>query len=254
MLQDFGDRTRQLHRLVDLGFPEFTRHVRRLDSEMATAILRACPTARAFEGVSVRHLARLRGAAGRSVGTELARTLIEAARISVGQHHGDAYRLQVRHCCEDLDVLRDRLRELDRGIKGTLEQHEVGMLLTTIDGIGPPTAARMIAELGDPARFRDARALAAYVGVIPALRHSGKHRPSSARLTAQGHARLRAALWMPTLVAVRYNPWLRQHYQRLLARGKTRKVALVACMHKLLLAVYSVARSRTPFVPRLGTS
>jgi hypothetical protein len=56
---------------------------------------------------------------------------------------------------------------------------------------------------------------------------------------------------MPTLSAVRCNPWLRAHYQRLIARGKLPKVALLACMHKLLLAIYSVAKHRQPFVPRL---
>ena len=53
---------------------------------------------------------------------------------------------------------------------------------------------------------------------------------------------------MPTLTAVRFNPWLRNHYQKLRARGKLPKVALVACMHKLLLAIYSVAKHRKPFV------
>ena len=65
------------------------------------------------------------------------------------------------------------------------------------------------------------------------------------------YARLRAALWMPTLSAVRHNPWLCAHYQRLRARGKSPKVALVACMHKLLLAIYAVAKHHMPFVAKL---
>lgn len=254
LMQDFGDRTRQLHRLVDLGFPEFTRHVRTLDSELATAILHDYPTARAFDGVSTRRLAQLRYDGRHLVGEELARTLIAAATGSVGQHHGEPYRLQVRHACEDLDLLRRRLRDLDRSIAAKLAEHEVGTLLTTIDGIGPHTAARIIAEVGDPAWFRDARALAAYVGVVPALKHSGKRQAMRAGLTPHGHAALRAALWMPTLTGVRRNPWLRQHYERLRARGKMPKVALIACMHKLLLAVHSVARHRTPFTPKLATT
>jgi transposase len=144
--------------------------------------------------------------------------------------------------------LRRRLRELDRDIDTKLSEHEVGRLLTTIDGIGPHTAAFVIAEVGDPAHFRSASALAAYVGAIPGLKQSGKRNPSRAALTPLGNARLRAALWMPTLSAVRFNPWLRAHYQRLRARGKLPKVALVACMHKLLLAIYSVAKHRKPFI------
>ncbi|MGH8622619.1 MAG: IS110 family transposase, partial [Burkholderiales bacterium] len=254
LLQDFGDRVRQLHRLVDLGFPEFTRYVKGLDSELASAILHDYPTAAAFRGVSAKRLAALRYDGRHQVGAELAGLLIAAAKHSVGHHHGEAYRLQVRYACEDLDILRRRLRQLDRDIAGTLGAHEVGTLLTSIEGIGPNTAARLIAELGDPAHFRSPGALAAYVGVVPALSQSGKRKNTRAPTTAIGNARLRAALWMPTLTAVRKNPWLRAHYQRLLARGKLPKVALVACMHKLLFAVYSVAKHRRPFVAHLTTA
>lgn len=251
LVQDFGDRTRQLHRLVDLGFPEFTRHVHTLDSERATAILHEYPTAEAFLGVTVARLARLRYDGRHKVGDELARKLIETAKVSVGRHHAPAYRLQVRYACEDLDLLRRRIRELDADIRSKLDQHELGDLLTTIDGIGSQTAARIIADAGDPAEFRSGDALASYIGIVPGLKMSGKRRPVHAGLTPLGNARLRAALWMPTLTAVRRNPWLRAFYQRLIARGKLPKVALIAAMHKLVLAIYSVAKHRRPFVPQL---
>ncbi len=248
LVQDFGDRVRQLHRLVDLGFPEFTRYVKSLDSELATAILQDDPTAQAFQGVSVKRLARLCYDGRHPVGAELAQALLEAASRSVGRHHGEAYRLQVRYACEDLGLLRRRLRTLERDIEKTLQDHEVGTLLTTIEGIGPQTAARLVAELGDPAAFRSAAALAAFVGVVPALRHSGKRTPTRAALTPLGHAPLRATLWMPTLTAVQRNPWLRAYYERLRARGKLPKVALVAAMRTLLIAVYHVAKHRRPFI------
>lgn len=250
-VQDFGDRVRQLHRLVDLGFPELTRYVRRLDSELACAILHDYPTARAFQGVSVKRLARLRYDGRHKVGDELAAQLVEAAKRSVGQHHGDVYRVQVRYTCEDLGVLRRRIRELERDIERKLGEHEVGTLLTTIAGIGPTTAARIIARLGDPAAFDSAGAVASFVGVVPAINQSGKKQGHRAGITSIGDGELRSALWMPTLVAVRKNAWLKAHYQRLLARGKLPKVALIACMRKLLTAIYSVAKHRRPFVPFL---
>jgi transposase len=251
LTQDFGDRLRQLHRLVDLGFPEFTRYVKTLDSELASSILHDYPTAQAFRGVSAKRLAQLRYDGRHKVGPELARELIEAAQRSVGSHHSEPYRIQVRFVCEDLDTLRRRLRGLDRDIDGKLAEHEVGSLLTSIEGIGPQTAARLIATLGDPADFRSAAALASYVGVIPGIKQSGKNRNTRAAITPIGNARLRAALWMPTLTAVRLNPWLKAHYEALRSRGKLPKVALVACMHKLLIAVYAVAKHRRPFVSRL---
>lgn len=249
--KDFGERLNQLHRAVDLGFPEFLNYVRTLESELATSILTAYPTAQAFAGISMRRLANLRYDGKHRVGEELAQRLITGAASSVGAHHGEPYRLQVRYACEDLDVLRRRLKSLDADIERQLAEHEVGTLLTTIDGIGPLTAALLIAELGDPAEFKSADALASYVGLTPALRQSGKKTTMRARISHIGNARLRARLWMPTIVAVTYNPWLRAFYLRLRSRGKPAKVALVASMRKLLAAIYSVARARKPFVPIL---
>jgi len=252
LVQDLGDRVRQLHRLVALGFPEFTRHVHTLDSDLATAILLQYPTARAFRGISPRGLAKMRYDGRHKVGEELARTLVDLARVSVGQHHGPAYRIQVRHFCQDIRLLKERLKALDEDIASTLKEHEVGSLLTTIDGIGTKTAAKLIAELGDPSHFRSAAALASYVGVVPATSQSGKRQTQRARLSPLGNARLRSALWMPVLTAVRKNPWLRAYYEGLRARGKLPKVALVAAMRKLLTAVHSVAKNRRAFVPMLA--
>lgn len=252
LMQDFGDRVRQLHRLVDLGFPEFTRYVHSLDSELAAAILHEHPTAEAFLGLPWKRLAKLCYDGRHQVGEEIAKGLVEAAKVSVGRHHGPAYRVQVRYACEDLDLLRRRLRQVDSDIQRTLGDHEVGTLLTTIDGIGPTTAARLIAEFGDISAFPNPAAMAAYVGCIPGLRQSGKRAPTRAGLTPHGNARLRAKLWMPTLTAVRKNPWLRAYYEGLRARGKLPKVALVAAMRKLLIAVHFVAKHRKPFVPILA--
>ena len=204
--QDFGDRERQLHRLLDLGFPEFPRYVRDVGSELATTILRAYPTAAAFRGVPVRRLGGLRYAGSQKIGAALAAALLEAAAASVGQHHGAADRVRVQDICEVLDVLRRRLRTLDRDIEGLLERHEVGTLLTTINGIGPQTAARLVAIFGDFSGVRSGAALACYVGAIPGLRQSGKRTSSRASLTPIGAARLRAKLYMPVLSAVHQTP------------------------------------------------
>jgi transposase len=250
-VQELGDHVRQLHRLVDLGFPEFTRHVKTLDSALATTILAEYPTAAAFKDARPGMLANMRYDGRHTVGRALASALIAAAKTSVGAHHSQAYQLQIRTLCEDISTLRQRLRRIEGEIDRTLQTHEVGKLLTTIDGIGPNSAARIIAEVGDPAAFQNAAALAAYVGVTPATNHSGKRQPLRAPISKLGKARLRHALWMPTLTAVRRNPWLRAFYQGLRARGKVPKVALIAAMRKLLAAIYSVAKNRRPFVPKL---
>ncbi len=143
---------------------------------------------------------------------------------------------------------RFSLAEIDRDISRIIDGHELGKLLLTVNSIGPPTAARIIAAVGDPARFKSASAFAAYVGVVPGLKQSGKQNARRAKLAPLGNARLRRALWMPVLGAVRRDPWLRNFFDRLKASGKPHKVALIAAMRKMLMAIYSVAKNRRPFV------
>ncbi len=155
---------------------------------------------------------------------------------------------------------RKRLVDIERDIDSLLERNEVGQLLLSvepkgspdIDGIGPQTAARIIAAVGDPAHFKSAAAFAAYVGVVPGLKQSGKNGSRRAACAPMGNARLRRALWMPVVGAVRRNAWLKPFYDGLIARGKPPKLALVATMRKLLHAAYSVTKNRRPFTIKLA--
>lgn len=254
LVQDLGDRTRQLHRAVDLGFPEFTRFVKDLSSAKATALLKRYPTAQAFAKARVGTVANLKYSGGKTIGRQCATEIIERAKISVGAHHSDPYTMQVAFFCEDIDAFRERIARLDRRMEQALEDHEVAQLLTTIDGIGPNTAARIVATLGDPAEFDSAKALAAYVGVAPRTNHSGFRRPRRAALSNLGAAQLRRMLWMPTLCAAKSNPLIAPYYARMKARGKQHKVALIAAMRKLLSLIYAVAKRRSPFVATLADS
>ena len=87
--------------------------------------------------------------------------------------------------------------------------------------------------------------LAALVGVAPLNRDSGTLR--GRRSVWGGRERVREALYMGTLVATRFNPTIKEFYKRLCARGKPKKVALVACMHKLLLILNAILKNRTPW-------
>jgi transposase len=250
-VQELGDKVRQLHRLVDLCFPELTRHIDDLGSHLATTVVARWPTADQLAKQSVNKVARVVYDGRREIGDELAKALVTDAKKSVGRHKGPTYVTEAEYLCEDISVLRSRLKRLEKSTNDTLAQHEVGTLLTTIDGVGETTAARLIAALGDPSDFRSPEALAAYVGLVPRVSHSGKRTPKHGALHPMGNAKLRAKLWMPILTAVRKNAWLKAFYDRLIANGKLPKVALTAAMRKLLAAVYSVAKNRKPFVARL---
>jgi transposase len=245
-VQDASDRVRQLHRLIDLAFPEVTSMLRDMRSRRPIAILRRYPSARMMAKADVNELAELVYDGRHRVGSELARTLVELAERSIGRDTATA-ELIVPQLCDDIERFRQRISELDRSIKAAVERHELGRLLTTIPGISTQCAARLLGEVGDPSKFKSGAALASYVGVVPATSSSGSRQPTSASISPIGNLRLRRALWMPVVAAIRCNPWLRAFYQRLVAAGKKPKVALIAAMNKLLRAVYSVARNRRPF-------
>jgi len=157
LTQDSGDRARQIHRLLDLGFPEFTRHVANVRTRRATAILIAHPSARAFSPSCLDALAALRYDGCHRVGQGIPRALVDAAQVSVGRHHSPALQPAMRHYCEDLERIRVQLRTLEAEIEGSLAEHPVGSVLTTIDGVGVIAVGRIIAAVGDPARFRNGR-------------------------------------------------------------------------------------------------
>lgn len=248
VVQYLGDRVRNLHRAIDLTFPEFTRYVRGLDTELATAILSRYPSARSLSTATISKLAKVCFDGRRRVGLPLARELIAAAKQSVGSLQTAPFELEVRYACQDIDEMRQRARLLEADIERRIDAHEVAKLSTTIQGVSTLTAAAIIAEAGDPSRFPNAATFASYVGVVPRVHQSGKRRFSANGAVPLGNARLRRALWMPVLVGIRVNPWLGTYYRRLRVSGKRPKVAMIACMHKLLTAIYSVAKHRRPFV------
>lgn len=122
-------------------------------------------------------------------------------------------------------------------------------LMTSITGIGVRSAAQILAYGNTNLTERTRRQLDAHAGLAPAERQSGTSVRGKSHLAKQGNARLRRALYMPTLVAVHHNPVLKNHYEKLLARGKMKKVALVACMRKLLNIIRAMLINRKPFDP-----
>ena len=120
----------------------------------------------------------------------------------------------------------------------------------TIEGVGPLTAACLIVELGDPARFDSPGAIASYVGVIPRIRQSGKKRFTKGPAIPLGNARLRKSLFMVVLQMVRRNPWLRQ-LRTAPSRRQTRKSRHHRRDAKIAGRSLERGDSPRPFVPIL---
>lgn len=125
-------------------------------------------------------------------------------------------------------------------------------LLVSIPGIGERTAARLLAEIVQLKNYESARQVAAYAGVSPQLRESGTSVHGKPRLSKTGNARVRRAVYLPAVVAKRYNPLIKALCERLAARGKPPMVQIGAAMRKLLHLAYGVLKSRQPFDPNYG--
>lgn len=122
-------------------------------------------------------------------------------------------------------------------------------LLTTAPGVAKVTATSYMSEVPDPSRFQNKRQLAAHTGLTPKLRHSGAHRPASQPISRIGNAYMRAAMYMASLTAGRYESQLRQVDLRLKARGKSPKQAKLAVARRLAEMLYSMEKHNRPYDP-----
>lgn len=146
--------------------------------------------------------------------------------------------------------LQKRLKDVDRELAAAIEASPVWRatedLLRTVPGIGPVVSRTLLGELPELGQL-NRKQIAALVGVAPHARDSGTLRGK--RMVWGGRAPVRAVLYMGALVAAKFNPVIRAFYQRLRAAGKPAKVALTACMRKLLIIVNAMVRNGTPWTP-----
>lgn len=139
-------------------------------------------------------------------------------------------------------------RDLAHAIRKSPVWREKEELLQSTPGVGPVVTTTLLANLPELGTLT-AKQIAALVGVAPFNRDSGTLRGT--RTVWGGRAQVRAVLYMGTLVATRFNPVIRAFYQRLCAAGKPKKVALTACMRKLLIILNAMLKHRTPWRPEL---
>jgi transposase len=136
--------------------------------------------------------------------------------------------------------------DLTAGLRNSPAWRAKDDLLQSMKGVGPITSGTLMSALPELGRL-DRRAIAALVGVAPFNRDSGTLR--GRRTIWGGRARVRHVLYMAATSAVRSNPVIRACYQRLIQRGKPHKVAMVACMRKMLTILNAMARTNTPWTP-----
>lgn len=149
---------------------------------------------------------------------------------------------------EQIEALDEELAQL---IASDAHWQQRDQLLQSVPGVGPVTSQALIADLPELGELHH-KALAKLVGLAPLNRDSGKFR--GRRGIAGGRSSVRAALFMATLTAKKWNPTISAFYQRLIQAGKPYKVAMTACMHKLLAILNAMVHNNTPWKkPSLST-
>ena len=167
--------------------------------------------------------------------------MLIAEKNRLGSCHAKSMRKSLE---KHIEWLKQQIKDVDKDI-GTVVRNsplwrEKDELLQSVPGIGPVSSSSILAELGELGTL-NRRQIAALVGVAPLNHDSGTMRGK--RTIWGGRASMRAVLYMATLVATKHNAVIRGFYQRLLAAGKAKKVALVACMRKLLTILNAMMRT-----------
>ncbi len=159
---------------------------------------------------------------------------------------------------EHVEYLQAQCDKVKRQIKDHIDQNpglkQQRDLLLSIPGVGEATAALLLAEVGPVERFEDARAVAAFADLVPRIRQSGTSVRSRPRLSKVGSPRLRKALYLPAMTALRFNPLVRALGLRPKEMGKPKMIIIGAAMRKLLHLAYGVLKSNTPFDPNFQSS
>jgi len=145
-----------------------------------------------------------------------------------------------------IEAIRKQLDDVEAQMVSHVQAHyaELDKLLRSASGIGPVASATLIAELPELGKL-NRREIAALVGVAPMANDSGNTK--GRRRVQGGRFEIRRVLYMATLTAARHNPAIKTFYDRLLAAGKLPKVALVACMRKLLTTLNAMVKTNKPW-------
>ena len=183
------------------------------------------------------------------------RTQVVEMLVAEKNRLGRASRAVVPRIQAHIQWLEQELDDLDQGLRQALQRSPVWRerddLLRSVPGVGPQLSVSLLADLPELGTL-GRRQIAALVGVAPMNRDSGAKR--GRRMVSGGRARVRAVLYMGALVATRHNPVIRGFYQRLLAAGKPKKLALTACMRKLLTILNGMVKSGQRWNPHAMNS
>lgn len=248
--QQVGDCKRRIIGILDRVFPEYATLFSNVFIQTSRRLLSEALTPEEFADFDLSELSDLlhqssRGHHGRVKAEQL--QALAAQSVGVG-FLGDALRVQLSCLLQQLALLEQQIDELNARIAEVMQR--LPQHITTIPGVGPVTGATILAEIGDVRRFAAPEKLVAFAGIDPAVYQTGQFNPTSTRMSKRGSPYLRHALWQAAFTASRFDPQLRDFYQRKRAEGKAHGTALGAVCRKLLHRIYIILKEERPYVIR----
>lgn len=245
----------QFHTILDQVFPEYRGVFGDLFSQVSLKILKEFPTSedvlRTGEAKILERIVGMRIKRSEGWARERAAKLIASAERNPFQQ--GVYQSQLFSLDMYISMLlqyQEHLSSIEAEIDGLAEEIEECKIIQSIPGIGGKIAATIISEIGEIDRFNHPKKLVAYAGIDPSVHSSGKFTATINHITKRGSSRLRHALYMAVLCGIRSsrNKKLKEYYDRKRNEGKPSKVAMIACVNKLLHWIFAILKRNEQFL------
>lgn len=237
--------------LMDAYFPEYAGLFSDMFGAASMAILSKSPLPSGISRMQIPAMAKtLSGASHGRLGDEQARKIRNAAKHSVGIRLGEqTAAFEVKEYIALVRYLEEKASRAEKMIAQALDGIEP--LILTIPGISVALGAQIVAEIGDVSRFKNAASIVKYAGLNSGVSQSGKFEAKGSPITKTGSPYLRRAMWLAAETASRFDPKLKEFYDKKRREGKCYRVAVTAVARKLCHIVYAVMRDKTPYNPDL---
>lgn len=237
--------------LLDIVFPEYEKLFSNVFGSTSLVLLREASTPEEILKLNNKKLQRLlsESSKGRFGPSDVSRVK-DSARDSFGSSiASDIFSFQIKLTISQMEHLTNQVKELEGKIASFYKR--LNLLLTTIPGIGPTSAASIASEIGNISNFRHpkgpATALVAFAGFDPKVCESGQYK-GHAKMSKRGSKYLRKAVYQASFIASQRDPMFKAIYTKQRSRGKAHTVALTHVAHKMLHVIWSILKNNKPYV------
>lgn len=245
--EQIGDCKRKLITILDRVFPEYESVFSDVFVHSSRTLLQAAVSAQDFADFDLQELTNVLTKASRGrFREEKAFQLQEQARQSIGvEFLADAAQVEMRCLLAQIELLETQQAQVEDAEAKLMR--EIPQYITTIQGIGLPTGATILSEIGDVTRFDSEDKFAAYAGIDATVHQSGQFQATETHMSKRGSPYLRLALWQAASMAIQHNEEMKAYYEKKREEGKAHGTALGAVCRKLLIRIYVILKENRPY-------